>query len=69
MKTKFASVAEAVGHYYSQGYEILESSTSRLSDGSTYRKVMFRPGDDQLLCPMIEIIKEGFLDVTVREME
>ena len=63
MKTEFACIAEAVAYFYNRGYETLDSSTE-----VGVRRVMYKPGDDQLLCPMIEILKTGFLKVECREI-
>jgi hypothetical protein len=60
MKTSFCCIAEAVAYFYDLGYETLESSST------IDRRVMYKPGDDQLLAPMVEIMKHGFLDVKAR---
>jgi len=58
----FSCIAEAVAYYYNKGYVTLESSTTGI------RRVMYRPGKDQLLSPMVEIMKTGFLEVKTRYM-
>ena len=56
----FVSIAEAVAHFYEKGYVTLDSSTTET------RRVMYKPGLDQLLSPMVEIMKSGFLEVKTR---
>lgn len=59
----FVSIAEAVAHFYEKGYVTyvtLDSSTTET------RRVMYKPGSDQLLSPMVEIMKSGFLEVKTR---
>ena len=56
----FACIAEAVCYYYEKGYVTLESSSTDI------RRVMYKPGNDQLLSPMVEIMKTGFLEVKSR---
>lgn len=56
----FVSIAEAVAHFYEMGYVTLDSSTTET------RRVMYKPGSDQLLSPMVEIMKSGFLEVKTR---
>lgn len=58
----FASMAEARAHYYKQGYVNLEGSCT------PNRYVVHRPEPDQLLCPLIELLKVGFLKVQVTEL-
>ncbi len=58
----FACIAEAVAHFYNLGYTTLDSSTT------STRRVMVKEGEGQLLCPMIEIMKMGFLEVKTREL-
>lgn len=57
MKQNFACVAEAVAFFYERGYVTLDSSTT------DNRRVMYKEGKDQLLAPMVEIMKVGFLEV------
>jgi len=57
----FVCVAEAIAHFYKLGYT---STCHRTGE----RVVMFKPGNDQLLCPMIEINKTGFLTVEAKEI-
>jgi hypothetical protein len=59
MKT-FACMAEAVAFYVDQGYSTLDSSTTDT------RRVMYKTGDDQLLAPMVELLKVDFLLVEAR---
>ena len=56
----FSCVAEAVAHFYIKGYITLDSSTTDT------RRVMYKPANDQLLSPMVEIMKTGFLEVKTR---
>lgn len=56
----FVCIAEAVAYYMDKGYVTLESSTT------TDRRVMYKPEKDQLMSPMVEIMKTGFLEVKTR---
>jgi hypothetical protein len=56
----FVSIAEAVAYFFEKGYVTLDSSTTET------RRVMYKPGPDQLLSPMVEIMKSGFLEVKTR---
>jgi hypothetical protein len=58
----FACIAEAVAYFYHRGYITLDSSTTET------RRVMYKPGQDQLLSPMVEIMKMGFLEVKTRHL-
>jgi hypothetical protein len=62
MKTEFACVAEAVAYYYNRGWS---TEVSNFSTNHYVRRVMAKPGEDQLLCPMVEITKNGFLSAKV----
>ena len=62
----FACMAEAVAHYYNMGYKTLNTSKST-EDGTTIRRVMIK-NPEQMLSPMVEILKVGFLKVEVREL-
>lgn len=55
----FACVAEAVAHFYNLGYVTKEETMT-----STYR-MMHKPGKENILAPMVAIVKHGFLDVKV----
>jgi hypothetical protein len=57
---KFTCIAEAVAYFFERGYITLDSSTT------PNRRVMYKPGEDQLLSPMVEILKIGFLSVQSR---
>lgn len=57
---QFACMAEAVANYYMAGYTTLDSSTTDT------RRVMYKEGDDQLLAPLVELRKVGFLLVEAR---
>jgi hypothetical protein len=45
----FVTMVEAVAHFFDMGYVTLDSSTTER------RRVMYKPGDDQLLSPMVEL--------------
>jgi hypothetical protein len=60
MKTSFCCIADAVAYFFGRGYVTLESSST------DDRRVMYKTGDDQLLSPMIEIMRVGFLEVKAR---
>lgn len=57
---QFACMAEAVATYYMAGYTTLDSSTTDT------RRVMYKEGDDQLLAPLVELRKVGFMLVEAR---
>lgn len=56
----FVCMAEAVAYFLYKGYVTLETSSTDI------RRVMYKPGSDQLLSPMVEIMKTGFLEVKTR---
>ncbi len=56
----FVSIAEAVAYFFEKGYVTLDSSTTET------RRVMYKPDPDQLLSPIVEIMKSGFLEVKTR---
>lgn len=68
MKSEFACMAEAVAYFYNRGYTALPDATGYDYDGSVWRRVMIKDGADQLLAPMIELTKEGFLLVVARQI-